>query len=233
MRNIIILTAMALTVCSCNVETGSGNIISENRQVGSFEGVQASGSIDVNVQSGPEDQVVIEADDNILKYIITEVDNGVLEIHYKSNTNFRNTHITAHVIGKDLNRLYVSGSGNIKVTNIIKNDDRIQVKVSGSGDISAILDVPKVEAESSGSGNITLRGKCKNFEADMSGSGDLKSSELLAENADVSIAGSGTASVHCSVKLKARASGSGSIYYSGNPQDQQINKSGSGSVEKR
>lgn len=224
---------MVLTVCSCNVQTGSGNIISENRQLGGFEGVQTSGSIDVDVQSGPDDQVVIEADDNILKYIITEVDNGVLEIHLKSNTSFRNSHVNAHVTGKNLNRLYVSGSGNITATNTIKNDDRIRVKVSGSGDISANLDAPKVEAESSGSGNITLRGKCKNFEADMSGSGDLKSSELLSENADVSIAGSGTASVHCSVKLKARASGSGSIYYSGNPEQQQIDKSGSGSVEKR
>ncbi len=233
MRNIIVLIAITIIAGSCNVQTGSGNVISENRQVGGFEGVQASGSINVDIESGSENKIIIEADDNIMKYIITEVDNGMLEIHYKSNISLRNAHVTTHVVAKSLNRLYVSGSGNITSTNTITNSDRIQVKVSGSGDVSAILDAPKVETDISGSGKIILRGKCKNLEANISGSGDFKSDELLSENADISIAGSGTAYVHCSVRLKARASGSGSIYYSGNPEQQQIDKSGSGSIEKR
>ncbi len=226
---IVILTIVCL--CSCNVKTGSGNIITEARQVGKFEGIKSSGSINIEVTRGDNYLVQIEGDDNILQYVITEVEDDVINIHYKSGTSFRNTHVKAYITSPVINKMIISGSGNVISKNILREEKKIELRVSGSGNITAAIDAPEVEANISGSGRINLKGRTKNFESSLSGSGDLKCRELLAENSNVRISGSGSAQIFASSKLKALSSGSGNIYYSGNPRLQEIKKSGSGVIQ--
>ena len=216
---------------ACNVQTGNGNIISETRQVGKFEGIRSSGSIDIEVKNGSNYIVEIEGDDNILPYVITEVKNDMVNVHFKSGTSYRNVHVKAYITSPVINKITVSGSGDVISKNTLKDDDQIELNISGSGDIVVPVDAPEVEATISGSGQINLKGRTRNFEGNISGSGDLKCRELLAENANVKINGSGTAHVFSSLRLKASTNGSGNIYYSGNPQSQEIKKNGSGSIQ--
>jgi len=216
--------------CSCDYTNGSGNIKTEKRNVGQFDGVQASGSMDIEVANGETISVEVEADDNVLQYIITEVDDGLLDVHFKENTSFNNVHAKIYVTAPGLKRLFVKGSGSIISKNKIQNTPSVSTRISGSGDINATVDASSVKAEISGSGNLSLKGRCKNFEGSISGSGDLKCADLLSENADVSIFGSGNAHVYASVRLKASTTGSGDIYYRGNPSSPEISKTGSGNV---
>jgi hypothetical protein len=155
----------------------------------------------------------------------------MINVHFKSGTSFRNVHVKAYITSPVINKITVSGSGDIISKNILKDDDQIELRISGSGNIAAPVDARQVEAIISGSGQINLKGRTKNFEGSVSGSGDLKCRELLAENSNVKISGSGTAHVFASLRLKARTTGSGNIYYSGNPPSQEIKKSGSGSIQ--
>ncbi|MDQ6609223.1 MAG: DUF2807 domain-containing protein, partial [Bacteroidota bacterium] len=177
-----------------------------------------------------EQSVIIEADDNVLQYVITDVENGMLNVHYKSGVSFTNTHIKVRISAPVLNKLSIGGSGDITAKNVLKAD-RIEFKISGSGDVEAEVDAPSDNANISGSGTISLRGKAKDFNTSISGSGDIKCKELLSENTTVSIAGSGTAHVFASVHLNAKVSGAGDIYYSGNPPSPEIRTSGAGSVQ--
>ena len=231
MNRSIVVTLMVVCLYSCNVKTGSGNIISETRQVGKFEGIRASGSIDIEVKNGSNFLVKIEGDDNILPYVITEVKDDMINVHYRSGTSFRKVHMKAYITSPVISKIIVSGSGNIISKNILKDDDQIELKISGSGDIAASVNAPEVEADISGSGQINLKGRTKKFEGSVSGSGDLKCRELLAEHSNVKISGSGTAHVFASVRLKATTTGSGNIFYSGNPTFQEIKKNGSGSIQ--
>ena len=227
-----LLTVMALAVifCSCESITGSGNIITQTRNLDQFNGVKASGSIDIEVSNAPNQSLTIEADDNILPYIITKVENGMLDVHLKHNMSYRNVNVKVYVSAPSLLRLTASGSGSIVSQNAITGNDRIEFRVSGSGDIKASVDAPSVVASVSGSGTITLKGRTKDFDCTISGSGDLRCQELLSENTTVSVGGSGTARVFASVNLNAKVSGSGDIVYSGNPSSPVIHKSGSGTV---
>lgn len=215
---------------SCENINGSGHIQTEKRTVGRFDGVQVSGSMDIEVTNGDNVSVEVEADDNILPYIVTEVNNGLLDVYFKPHISFNNVHTKIYVTAPDLKRLFVKGSGNIKGKNTLHNSQSISTRISGSGDINAEVDAPDIRAEISGSGNLSLQGHCKNFEGSISGSGDLKCSNLLSENAEVSIFGSGNAHVYSSVRLKASTTGSGDIYYRGNPSSPEISKTGSGNV---
>ena len=199
--------------------------------VNGFTAVRTSGSIDIEVMNNENQTIRIEADDNILPYIITRVDDGMLDVRYRSNMMFNNTHVKVYVSTPSLKKLIVGGSGSIISKDVLKEQDEIELKVSGSGDIDAIVDAPSVTAGIGGSGTISLHGKTKNFTCSVGGSGDIKCKELLSESTNVSVSGSGTAHVFASVHLVAKVSGSGDIYYSGNPSSPEIHTSGSGSVE--
>ncbi len=225
----LIFVFSALITCSCNSINGSGNIITETRNVNEFDGVQTSGSMDVEIMNGDNTSVKVEADDNVLSYIVTDVHDGLLDVYYKPNTSFSNTHEKIYVTANGLKRLFVKGSGSITSGNTIKSA-MVEAKISGSGDIDAGIDAPEVNADISGSGNLSLKGRCRTFNGNIGGSGDLKCKNLLSENAAINIMGSGTAHVFSSVHLKASTLGSGDIYYSGYPSIES-NKSGSGSVQ--
>ncbi|MEP6583280.1 MAG: head GIN domain-containing protein [Ginsengibacter sp.] len=237
MKKIIVVISAVLLFVSCNVSfngdslSGNGNIKKETRNVGSFHGVESSGSIDVEISSGDNFSVVVEDDENVLPAIVTRVENGILKVRYKDNTSINDDHAKVYIEVQSLDRIISSGSANITMNDGIKNNGAIAISVSGSGDIEGRVDAPKVSASIGGSGNISLKGRTKDFDGEIGGSGDLKCSDLQSENASVSIAGSGNAHVFASVHLKANTAGSGDIYYRGNPQSPEINSVGSGSVK--
>lgn len=227
-----ILTAIVCTIifCSCRQVTGSGNIITQARHVNQFNGVNLSGSIDVEVMNDASQSIKIEADDNIMPYIITSVENGMLEVYLKHHFSYQNIHAKVYVSAPALQRLFVSGSGSITSAGTLKETEQVETRVTGSGDIKASVDAPSVTADVIGSGTITLQGRTKNFDCSIGGSGDIKCGELLSENTTASITGSGTAHVYASVHLIGKIIGSGDILYRGSPAV-EIHKTGSGSVE--
>ncbi len=231
MVRLLIFSLAAIIFCSCQSITGSGNIITETRKLNKFEGVKSSGSIDVEVINHENQSVKVEADDNILPLLITEVEDGVLNIYFKNNLSFRKINAKVYVSAPLLHRIIVSGSGSIVSKDTLKDVEQIELTVSGSGDISAFVDAPTIITNNSGSGTIDLQGRTKVYDCSISGSGDINCKKLLSENTMVNIRGSGTAHVYASVKLIAKISGSGDIYFSGNPTHPEIHKAGSGSVQ--
>ena len=222
---------MTFIFCSCSGINGSGNIKSEKRTVGRFDGVQSSASIDVEIRNGESPAVEVEADDNVLPYIVTEIKNGMLQTDYKPGYSFSNTHVKVYVTASTLNKIYSSGSADIVAKEGITNGDMIDIQLSGSGNITAQVNAPTVRAELNGSGNLDLQGRTKNFDCSITGSGDANCRKLLSENTDVSVGGSGNANVYASISLKATASGSGDISYGGNPSSPETHTSGSGSIQ--
>ncbi len=237
MKKLIALFSVIALFSSCYIGwngdhyTGSGNVRTEARNVGSFIGVKTSGSIDIEISEGASYSVSVEDDDNILPIIITKVENGTLNVYYKNNTSISDDHAKVYIKAPSLDKVISSGSANITITDGIKNDREIEISVSGSGDIKGGVDAPKISASIGGSGNVSLEGRTKDFEGKVSGSGDLNCSDLQSENTTVSVSGSGNARVFASISLKARVSGSGDVYYRGNPSSPEIHKSGSGSVK--
>ncbi len=233
---ISILIAASLLIISCDGingtgVTGNGNIRTEKRNTGNFDGVKTSGSIDVEINNGNEFSVAVENDDNLLQHVVTEVKQGTLNIYYQHGYSIHNDHAKVYVTAPTLDELVISGSANITSQDIIKNSRQIKIHVSGSGDLKAEVDAPQVDASVSGSGNINLSGRTKDFTCSATGSGDLNCGGLESENTTVRVTGSGNAHVFASVHLSASSFGSGDVYYKGHPQSPEIHTAGSGSVQ--
>ena len=131
---------------------------------------------------------------------------------------------------KDINDVSLAGSGDlISKDQIITND--LNISLAGSGDIILNVKTQSVKGAVAGSGDISLKGSTNNLLAKVAGSGDFNSYELNANDAEVSIAGSGDVQVSASNNLKARVAGSGDVTYRGNPTvDKKV--AGSGNISK-
>ncbi|MEO8720974.1 MAG: head GIN domain-containing protein [Ginsengibacter sp.] len=230
MKNLIILLITSTFFISCASISGDGNVHDEKRDLGEIHSIKNSGSIDVEIKSGNNYFVVVENDDNLLPYVITEINNGVLNIHYKPGYSISNDHAKVTVTAPSLRKLATSGSGNIKSNDVIENPNQIEISTSGSGDVNIAVDVPSVKATGSGSGNISMSGRTKDFQCKVSGSGDINCAGLKSENADIQVTGSSNVHVFASVGLKVNVTGSGDVYYSGNPTSPEFHITGSGTV---
>lgn len=232
MKQLLLMLSTILSLASCHFERGSGNITSESRKVPDFKEISVGSSFDVEVKLGATTDVKVEADDNVIKYIETEVSGNTLKIGLKSNHGFANTHLKVFITMPALTAVRTSASASVDVLGVLTSTEKLSFKASSSSDIRADVDAPEVEAEANSSATIKLSGKTKNFSADVSSSGDVLCWDLMSENTKASASSSGTAKVHASVTLDAKASSSGDIVYHGGATVSK-SESSSGSVEKK
>lgn len=209
---------------------GNGKVITETRKISSFDKVNIGGSFDVYLIDGTEGKITLEGEENILKYIETEVKRGKLNIHFKENTNIKTTKkLIVTVPFEDIESIALGGSGNVIAKKRIRADEA-SFALGGSGNITASVEANTVKTSIGGSGNIKLKGKTDNLKCAIGGSGNVKGYDLKANSLKASIAGSGDVLATVTNKIKATVVGSGSVYYKGKPSQIDSNSLGSGDV---
>lgn len=207
----------------------------EDRHLSGFHALDVGGPFDVKLTQGPTESVKVEAPEEVMSHITTEVVNGTLKVYDKHNWSFHwgdmfhHRKILVFVTAKDLNSIVVSGSGDVKFRDGI-HGDAMHLHVSGSGDVDGVLEVKNLETSISGSGDVKLSGHAATSAVRVSGSGDYSAHNLITTDTDVHVSGSGDASIYASGKVDASVSGSGDIRYAGNPKSVYKNKSGSGDI---
>ncbi len=225
----------ALLVVSCidmgERVNGSGNIKSENRDISKAEKIKVTGDMDVFITQGPA-ALRVEGDDNVLAYIETVANDGWLEIRPRDHANINTSKpVKAYITTPDLSDLKITGSGNITCNQKFSTSNNMSFSITGSGDITAEINAPKVKVHITGSGNLHISGETKEAEIHISGSGNYDGPRLKAENAEVTVAGSGDADLFADAHLKASIAGSGNVKYKGNATvDSHV--AGSGAVTK-
>ncbi len=214
-----------------------GQMVSEERPVSGFDEIVLSGSGEVILTQDAVERLTIEAEKDVLPYLDTEVRGRTLYLGKKKH-NWKRGHwfdghekIKYYVSMKTIHGISISGSGSINSQNI--DTDRIEIAISGSGDIDVkAIRSDKIDLRISGSGDCQLAGNVDDQDVIISGSGSYLAPELISQSTKISISGSGKATVQVEEELDVRISGSGSIRYSGNPQDLSLTSSGSGRVKK-
>lgn len=87
-----------------------------------------------------------------------------------------------------------------------------------------------LSVEVSGSGGVKAAGIITQSKIQVSGSGTVNAEELISSKSKASVSGLGTVRIHVTEELDAKVSGSGNIYYTGNPGDKQVSVLGSGKI---
>jgi len=227
---ILVIAVVSLILTGCQVVSGSGNVVIEERQVVGFDGVALSGMGELTVIQADKTSVVIEAEDNILPFIETEVHQGVLHIGIKDGVAIRNSKPLKYTVTTpSISLLDVSGAGSISSEQI--EADKLAIDVSGSGEIMlADITAVSLAVVISGNGEVLAQGEVDDQSITISGSGNYAAPNLVSNNAEVNVSGAGDALVWATDTLSVDISGSGKVAYQGEPQ---VNHSisGAGAVQ--
>ena len=229
--NLFLLIAIVLSFTSCRkVLFDSGNLIVEERVISeSYTGIVVEGSMDVYIVQDSTFDIQVEAGERKMPFIKTKVFSDDLIITEEDNHIINDKRTKVYVSASFLNRLEMSGSGNVYGTGIV--GDYLNIDLQGSGDIQIDVEVEGyVDLDVRGSGDTKLTGTATSLSVNIEGSGDVDARYLPVDDCHVFIDGSGDVRVNVSSHLHIEINGSGDVYYWGDPESIDIDINGSGDV---
>ena len=215
--------------CEARV-VGSGKRASDTRAVSGFHGVELTADGTLDIIPGDKEELVVEADDNILSLIETTVRaDGTLVLTYKRNESIEER-VPPHfkLSAKTLDKIMLTGSGKVHVEGKLAAE-HMDVALPGSGDIVFDqLEAGALVASLQGSGTIRVAaGNAGSEKVKVEGSGDYEAGDFKTDAAKVSIPGSGSCQVWAEKTLDVSIDGSGTVIHRGGAQvRQRVNGSG-------
>ena len=190
---------------------GNGNVQSETREVRDFKAVDVSGVFQVEIVAQKDFDVRVEADENLLPYIKTEVNGGVLEIsttkRIKSSSGLK-----VRISAPDITKLEVSGVAKVSLSDL-KNKG--------------------LEVQTSGASKVNLAGETDKLVVEVSGASNIDAETLKTRAATVDASGASKVTVFATDSLETDASGASRITYTGGATNVAKKTSGASSVSEK
>lgn len=236
-----------------NVTQGSGNVKTESRTISGVTAVQLKTSGELSLSQGESESLTIEAEDNLLPLLTSDVSNGTLTLGIKPGSGLSATRPMKYTLTvKNLSSIVLDASGSITAADLTV-PEKLSITNDGSGSItmaalsassttihlsgSGGLNITNLTSDSlviqiDGSGSAQIGGTVSDQTATLNASGDYHADTLTSKTAVVKTTGSGSATVQVSDTLDAAVSGSGSITYSGSPTLTQKD-TGSGQITQK
>lgn len=231
---IILLLTLSLTSCNGGLNLidgieGSGNVITEKRNIESpFTKIQASTGVEVILEQGSPSEVEVEVDDNLMKYIVTKVENGTLIVKIDGNINTMENAII-RVKTKTIESLESSSGASIKTINKLSGTS-LTLKTSSGSTIQADLEYEKVSCESTSGSEIKVSGKTLTLETKSSSGSEINAKELASNEITAQSTSGSSTTVNPIVLLIAKASSGSSIDYVKEPKKVVKEETSGGSV---
>src|SRR5512145_44394 len=206
---IALLVSISLMTASCSLiegrgfgggVPGSGNIQTETREPVAFEAISIEyPGAEIVLQPGERETVEIEADDNLLPQLSTEVLSGRLtiknnETDWKSSVN-PSQPVKIAITVKNLNEIVLSAPvGNLEVNDL--QTDTLKLVVSGGAQVRlSQIQVDLLDSDLSGAGDIQASGTAEEVRLILSGLGSFNAADLKSNQATVELSGMGGATV--------------------------------------
>lgn len=228
---VIVSLVMIVQGFSCISNRYDGPKVKENRDVSGFRGIEVSNGIDVYLSIRSDEQVDVEAPEDLLEHLVTEVNEGVLKIYYDRPFNW-NSEAKVWVDAKEIDMVNTSGGAYLRGENVIETRD-LELGASGGSDLNLEIVAKNVDVDVSGGSDIVLSGSAKFLKASTSGGSDLKAYDLIIQRAQLEASGGSDIRVYVQEELDATVSGGADISYMGNPQLINTNTSATGDITHR
>lgn len=207
-------------------EPGSGNVITETRNVSDFSAIEVDYPAQVFVTQGESTSIKVEAEDNVLPGLQTRVRNDKLEIFYEVEDGghinpTKAVKITIVVDG--LKKVEFDSAGGLNIDKF--ETDELDVSVNGAGNLKLNNIITKnLRVNLSGAGGVVASGETNDFHLTISGFGSFNGEDLQTQVAHINLSGAGSATLWVEEHLDTTISGAGSVNYYGSPTvKKQIN----------
>ena len=222
---------IAITCTSCVVDVFNGikgdrNVVSENRKITTiFTEIKASTGLDIYITQEDQQNVTVEADENLQNLIITEVENGVLKIYSEKNIwNAKSKKVYISI--KTLNSLKATSGSAVRSKTTIQSDE-ISIDASSGASVRMTVSANSLATNASSGATIKISGTANNHAAKASSGSSIKAYDLMSKNVIVKVSSGANIDLYASEKIEAKASSGGDIDYKGTPK-KIIRKTSSG-----
>lgn len=260
-RILVIITALAVTfssVACVNVGkstrklSGSGNLITKTIDLPDYTSIVAGRIVDVVITNTSSDKIYIQADDNVMDYVVITSRNGELKCTIDPKINsIQSCKVEIRIPNNGkITRLEANASADITTTGIVTCKDlsieahssadiegrfragKCSIEAHSSADVDIELEADDVTVEAHSSAKVELRGSARSCNASLHSAADFEALRFAVENYEISASSAAAAEVNCSGLLKATASSAGSIEYTGDCRVESQTSS-AGSVSKK
>jgi len=236
--SILIMLITLVIIQSCMFDTsekvsGNGKVVKQERTIAAFNTIDASGVFNIYLSQGDKESLTIEADENLIPYIETNVEGNTLHIDMKEHMNIRNAKKkNIHLTIKDVNRLKINSVGNIETSGQLHLKD-LNMEHSGVGNLKLDFECNKFVANIHSVGQVTLKGKVAKAEISNSSVGNTNASELIADTLNLENSSVGNVEVHATKEISINSSGIGNVNFGGGAVVKNLSSSGIGKVSKK
>lgn len=225
------LLAIALLFSGCRVVLGDGPKVVKDFQPGDFDSIDVSHAFTVHVSQGTECKVTVRVPQNLMKYLVVEVNHRTLNIGFQQGNSYQNCDGEVDIEMPAIHTVRLSGACDAYFSGIWETD-LLDVSMSGASDLEGTFEARRMQLGLSGASEIKLKGKTGQLSVDGSGASEFHLQSLAAEEVSVDLSGACSARVDVSGSLNADLSGASDLQYSGNPSLSRMDTSGGSSIKK-
>lgn len=233
MKNLVFLSAViiSLLISSCIFSPtikGDGNVVEETRHTGDFETIKVSRGMNVYISQGEQTKVVVKADGNLLDVITTETKGDVLVISSKANIK-KAKEKKVFVTTPNLVALRAFAGSNVYSQTKLKCHE-LEISASAGSNIKLKISANSSNVSASAGSNILLEGKVDRFYGKASAGSNIKAQKLISQKAEVKTSSGANIWITSIKSISGTSSSGGNIFYYGNPENTNINRSSGGNV---
>ena len=203
---------------------GSGNVITKEIPVKSFEELNASGVFNLLLSQGDKESLKIEADDNLMDLFIIENEGSTLKIKMKKNSNFNSKkQLKVYVTFKTLKSMDLGMVGGTSSDEKLKFAD-LKLKNQSVGSVSLNMTLQTLNMENQSVGSVKLEGSAENAIVKNNSVGSINAGNFVVQKMDIENNGVGSATVNAEKELKYSDSFLGKVSNKGNATVKKKNK---------
>jgi len=194
---------------------GTGEIIKQVRQTGTFDAVKISGAQSVVLMNGNQYSVVIETHENLLDHISVVIQNDMLWFEYKNIKDYNK--LKFYITAPEYKKVLVSGASDVISPDTLAGD-YLRISASGASNVNLFVNYQSIKSSAAGASDITLAGTAIAHVVEAGGASNLIAKSLTTETTVLNAKGASTCFVEAKSSLTYKVSGASTVKYVGKPQ---------------
>jgi len=203
----------------------------EHREIGSFDKVEVTGNIIVEMIQGNKEAMQINGIHVKPSEVITQIDEKLLKIKMKSNLFEDKVQAKIKLTYKEIREITSNASAEIVVKNKIVGD-KIFTEATSGGRILMQVELNAIEIKSYQGAHIDVKGKCKIQESYINTGGVLSASNFECDEVFIRMNTGGKAELIANKKIEANVNTGASLSFFGKPKEEQLKTTLGGEIIK-
>jgi len=197
---------------------GSGQIAQETRPIKGITRVDLATIGTLYLALGDKEELRVEAEDNLLPYLLTATDRDELKIKAREDVELKPTQpVRFHLTVKKLNALAASSAGNVTLESLDAPEVAVMLNSAGNATIKD-LKARDLRVNIHSAGGLTIEsGEVEKQAVTQTSAGNYNARGLKSRKAQALVNSAGSATLWVTEALTATVNSIGSLSYRGSP----------------